>query len=343
MANNASNLFAMPKNPKKAEAPYPLQKELFDSLRAGNKNFVQQYTRAYHISKTSAYNRLAGVTPISFDEGCKLLTGTATIPQGQAIFQSELQAAKRIASYLSENSPSEEAAMMLSCRAFPSLYLACSPLVFCLRFFITDWLEAKAQNRRLPAFSSAYCERPRNREFLAGFERALRQMHEIPPRRRFEVWSPAILANLLAKLQEMYALGAFNGEITWQEIGKEVSKLVNTLERIAQQHEVFLSPEVPAGCQLILSSGMTSACWIWADADWVIYTQEAKKIEPIVDLLEKLRACSRAIGPEQHIGQRFFIELRRELRRLWAVTGEEEAREQPIVPFETIRPSAEFE
>jgi hypothetical protein len=308
----------MPRKSKKAAAPYPLQKELFDSLRADHKNFVQRYMREAKVSKTSVYNRLAGVTPISFDEGCKLLTGTAAMPQGQAIFLSELQAAKRIASFLSESSLSDDAAMIFSFRALPSLYLAHRPLVLCLRFFIADWLEAKSRNQRLPSFSPDYCNLPRNREFITACEQVLRLMCEMPPWRRSEVWSPAILANLLARLQEMQAFGAFNGEVTWQEIGREVSELVNTLESNAHKHEVFLSPQVPAGSQLILSSGAASACWIWTDADLVIYAQEAKGFEPIVGLLEKLRACGETISPGQPRGQEWFKKLRWELSRLWA-------------------------
>lgn len=144
----------MPKKPK--EAAYPLQKELFDALRADDEHFVQRYLREGNLSKTAVYNRLAGLTPISFDEGCKLLTGRAAVPDGQMAILTEVQAANRLTAYFSGSS-SDSSTLLLSLRTLPGLYLAYSPILWLgelysflilkkLLPFAVLWLEPLAQH-----------------------------------------------------------------------------------------------------------------------------------------------------------------------------------------------------
>lgn len=144
----------MPKKPK--EAAYPLQKELFDALRADDEHFVQHYLRDANLSKTAVYNRLSGYTPISFDEGCKLLTGRAALPDGQVTVLREVQAVNRLSAYFSGPS-SDSSTLLLSLRTLPGLYLAHSPILWLgelysflilkkLLLFAILWLEPLAQH-----------------------------------------------------------------------------------------------------------------------------------------------------------------------------------------------------
>jgi hypothetical protein len=297
----------MPKNPK--EAAYPLQKELFDALRADDARFVQRYLRDAKLSKTAVYNRLSGYTPISFDEGCKLLTGRAAVPDGQMAILTEVQAANRLTAYFSGSS-SDSSTLLLSLRTLPGLYLAHSPILLALRLFIADWLDAKAQNRRLPVFSPAYCELPKARTFITAHEQALRHLYELPPWRQSEIWHPSLLNDLLASIQEIKAFGALEDESAWQEIRKGLSGLVDALAHRTRKHEVFLSAQTPASSQLILASNTALSHWIWIGAGSVLHTNEAQSLEPAAALLAKLRACGKAISPSQGAGQQFFGKLR---------------------------------
>jgi hypothetical protein len=54
------------------KSQFPVQKRLFELLlksARNNSNLVQQYRKTTGLSKSPAYNRIKGITPITFDEG----------------------------------------------------------------------------------------------------------------------------------------------------------------------------------------------------------------------------------------------------------------------------------
>ena len=292
---------------------YPLQKRLFDELRQiarqQGKDFVQQYMEVRGLSKTPTYERLAGKTAISFDEGYTLMIEARAQLSSSVQLVDQAQASLHLLEVLRGEWAKRNAQLVLSLEEPPLFYLMHSPILACFHLFIAEWLDGKAAGRQLPVFDQDYCQRRETLEALQIQEQIFQRLALARPAPRCEIWSPNLLNRLSAAARALYREGALPDGAAREMLEAGFRQFIAALEASVRQHRVWLNPFAPAGSQFIYQAESQSLFCAWLGQDSVLYCRQPQACRQAAARLDATRRAALHLRAGQAACQTFFSQI----------------------------------
>ena len=255
--------------------PYPIQHKLFQKLkkryRDNGRDWISLYMMNNQVSKTPAYNRMAGNTPISFDEGIQLLRkeGLHLLDWQEPIVENGMLD-KQLIRDCSLMSKQKQSSVTLIIQDLPLLYFNFNPLLASFKHYCSEHFNASPFSRPVQAFSYDWCKQEKVNQFLNRKKEVLQQFTALS---RTEVWSLEMFDSTLKCIQYLDSINGFRSPSLKEEIIASIFWLIKKLKSIASDSngkvKIYENKLFSLGNQLLFQSGQLNALYFWSD----IYTE----------------------------------------------------------------------
>jgi hypothetical protein len=261
------------------------------------------------LSKTPAYQRLAGKTAISFDEGYTLMIEARAQQSSSAQVMNEAQASLLMLEALRGGWASSNAQLILSLEEPPLFYLMHSPVLASFHLFIAEWLDSKAAGRRVPTFDQGYCKRRETLETLQLQEQLFQHLAQAAPAPRCEIWSPNLLNRLSAAARALYREGALPDAAAREMLMAGFRQFIAALEAKVRQQRIWMSPFATAGSQLFYQAEPQHLFCAWLGQDSVLYCRQPQACRQAAARLDAARRAAQPLRAGQAACRNFFSQI----------------------------------
>jgi hypothetical protein len=300
---------------------YPMQRQLFQKLKkkykAKGQDWVNSYMFESKLSKTPAYNRMSGNTPISFDEGLSLIHKEGlNMIDWQIPLQNHTDDELLKDCHMLQNAIHPK--IILSIQDLPLIYIKMNRLLAGFKLYCAQRFSTCPSKYAKQPFSKIWLDQDDVYRRLNAKRTVLDQFIQLP---RTDIWTLGMFDKLILSIKYVDAIKGFQSPVLKDEIIAAIYQIVDKLREIASDTtghvQVFENQFFSIGNQLLMQSSEVNAMYIWSDVDTKIKLTSAPLIESYQNTLENMLSRARLINPRSEYDFiNFFSQLEERIKQM---------------------------
>lgn len=256
---------------KNYQTAYPLQKKLFEELKRKYKkrgqDWIHCYMSAAKLTKTPAYNRITGHTPISFDEGIRLLQSEGIDLMEGHLHSNQVSADfdEKLLKDCQQISCTYNPSIILSIQDLPLLYLKLNRFVSGFKLYCSSRFEAPP-SEKFPPFSKSWVE---NKEVSSKLDSTKQTLEQFLPIPRTDLWTVGMFDSTINAIKYLKNINGFSSTTVKDEVVAGLFAIIEQLKKIASDTSgkihVYENGIFSIGNSLLFDSDELKALYIWSD------------------------------------------------------------------------------
>lgn len=256
---------------RKHKPNYPLQRKLFEELKRKYKKRSQDWVNCYmsgaNLTKTPAYNRIAGLTPISFDEGIRLIQSEGIDLMGRYLYKGEFSSAldEKLLQDCQQINEICNPTIILSIQDLPLLYLKLNRFVAGFKLYCSYRFEA-TPSEKFPPFSKSWIQDKVVSSKLDQKRKTLDQLLLTP---RTDIWTIGMFDSTINTIKYLESIHGFSSTMVKDEVVGGLFAIIERLKEIASDTsgrvKVYENGIFSIGNNLLFESDELKSLYIWSD------------------------------------------------------------------------------
>jgi len=306
---------------KPHKCPYPIQKQLFDKVKekyhAAGRSWITQYMNRFGLTKTPAYARLAGQTPITFDEGFNIMK------QEGILLQEGVQApdivknlSEALLHDLSLFNGFTEKKVVLMVQDLPLIYLKMNRLLAGFKMYSLARLNQSTPGQAFEPFSRDWLN---HENIAAQLNTQKKILQHLLPMPRTDIWTEGMFDNTVKVIGYIDQVGGFAQPGLREEIIGAVFSLVGDLKKMAAEQssivKVYENTLFSIGNQLLFNSFDYTVLYHWSDTNLNMRLTDTALIQKHQTLIDNMILRGNPVHPYSEVQfARFFNRLENRIK-----------------------------